>query len=404
MTEYRIKPVKKDELDKIRILSDSEVLEYLESEGFPQELYRCSSCGNLINYPSNLYYFSKFDKRPPKNLGFGKLRGSSKKSIFGIHEINGHQYHLRYCGKCAAEIDPDYSSKITSNTSQTTKVLYGISDEDFNVAVTNLCSHTKDSFIRKYGESEGLSRWNEYRRKQAETNSFEYKKKQYGWSADDFLNYNKSRAVTLDNMIARYGQDEGVRKFDEYQERQRYTVSLEYFKERYGDEQGTEIYRNFCEKRRESSKRALANRQRVNYSKIADEFFQKLCDRFPDHEIYTHCLNSEYNVGYYNPDFYDRTAGIIVEFYGDFWHANPAIYEADSSLHPVILSPERHLVNVGDLWDHDQKRQTYIISKLKIKPDHFVIVWQSDYMNDKAGTFDRIVRLIENSIANGDHI
>lgn len=52
---------------------------------------------------------------------------------------------------------------------------------------------TLKNMITKYGEDEGKKRWDIYRQKQAYTNSFEYKQEKYGWTLDDWETFNKSR-------------------------------------------------------------------------------------------------------------------------------------------------------------------------------------------------------------------
>ena len=53
-----------------------------------------------------------------------------------------------------------------------------------------------ENMISKYGNEEGEKRWEIYRQKQAYTNSFEYKQKKYGWTIEDWTSYNKSRGVS----------------------------------------------------------------------------------------------------------------------------------------------------------------------------------------------------------------
>lgn len=52
---------------------------------------------------------------------------------------------------------------------------------------------TLQNMITKYGKDEGEKRWEIYRQKQAYTNSYEYKKEKYGWSYHEWIEYNKSR-------------------------------------------------------------------------------------------------------------------------------------------------------------------------------------------------------------------
>ena len=86
-----------------------------------------------------------------------------------------------------------------------------------------------------------------YRNKQAETITFEYKKDKYGWTEEDFSKYNKSRSVTLENMIKRHGEIDGKAKFDEYCEKQAVNGNtLEYFVSKYGKKDGNKQYEKVC--------------------------------------------------------------------------------------------------------------------------------------------------------------
>lgn len=52
---------------------------------------------------------------------------------------------------------------------------------------------TLKNCIRKYGEIDGEKKFNDYREKQALSNTFEYKRDKYGWTREQFDEYNKSR-------------------------------------------------------------------------------------------------------------------------------------------------------------------------------------------------------------------
>ena len=104
---------------------------------------------------------------------------------------------------------------------------------------------TKENLIIKYGEHDGLLRWDSYRKKQSISNSLEYKQEKFGWSTTNFDEFNKSRSVTLLNSIARHGEELGAIKWDEYCERQRYTTTKEYFVSTYGNEDGIARWDNF---------------------------------------------------------------------------------------------------------------------------------------------------------------
>jgi len=71
------------------------------------------------------------------------------------------------------------------------------------------------------------------------------------------------------------------------------------------------------------------------------------------------------------PDALDEQLRIIIEFYGDFWHANPEIYDADQ----III----HNMTAQQIWDKDEKR----VTNLKNMGYDVIIVWQLDYERKK---------------------
>ena len=111
--------------------------------------------------------------------------------------------------------------------------------ETVSIAVAKSTAITRDNLIKKYGVLDGAARWEQYKKKQAASNSFEYKKEKYGWTREKFDEYNSSRAQTLEKMIQRHGEFAGATKWEEYCIRQAYTNTKDYFIEKYGVEQGT---------------------------------------------------------------------------------------------------------------------------------------------------------------------
>src|SRR5271166_3930135 len=49
---------------------------------------------------------------------------------------------------------------------------------------------TLENLIRKYGDVDGTNRWNLYRERQAHSNSFEYKLEKYGWTVEQYQKFN----------------------------------------------------------------------------------------------------------------------------------------------------------------------------------------------------------------------
>jgi G:T-mismatch repair DNA endonuclease (very short patch repair protein) len=78
------------------------------------------------------------------------------------------------------------------------------------------------------------------------------------------------------------------------------------------------------------------------------------------------------------PDMLDKGAKTIIEYYGDFWHANPEKYSADQ-----IVTRNN---TAQQIWDKDEKR----ISALKELGYDVIIVWQSDYKKDKESILNNL--------------
>ncbi len=196
-----------------------------------------------------------------------------------------------------------------------------------------------EKMIKKYGKIEGTRKWEEYKNKQAETNTFEYKHKKYGWSKEQFDAYNKSRAITFENLIKKYGEEEGTRKWEEYRIKQAYSgCKLFYFIEKYGKIEGTRKYKDICYKKGWCRNNQLSESHKcaIRLGRIK-EIEQRTGQVMPNYnpnsipEIEKFGNDNGYNfhhaenggevkldIGYW-PDGYDIENNIIVEYF-EYWH------------------------------------------------------------------------------------
>ena len=248
---------------------------------------------------------------------------------------------------------------------------------------------TEKSLIRKHGEEKGKQMWEAYRKKQSEKNTFEYKQKKLGWTKEQFDEFNKSRAITLENMVAKYGAEEGKRKYDEYVEKQMITKSWDYmvqvhgeekarqinyqkamieenFIRKYGEEEGKKMWKKFCDK------------FSVGYSEVSQELFRKIDALIGDkHETYFATKNCEKEMFLEDGrcvflDYFIKDLNIAIEFNGTLFHADPRVYKADDVINPFRLKNE---VTAQQIWDKDNARYESL-KKLGIKT---IVVWQKDY-------------------------
>jgi hypothetical protein len=255
---------------------------------------------------------------------------------------------------------------------------------------------TKENLIKKYGEIDGSARWEQYRDKQAKTNSFEYKHEKYGWTKENFDAYNSSRAQTLEKMIQRHGELDGAAKWEVYCLRQAYTNTKEYFIKKYGIDQGTKKYLEINQKKAISSNpMALSLHLGITVDEAAQIIISRRKNFFVselEKEFTTLLLSAVGELDHYslkNPYgkwstllntyvVYDiKHQNCIIEFNGDYWHANPKIYAATA-----IIRGKTAL----DIRNRD-------MLKLKTATElgfSVLTVWESEFLANKEETINKV--------------
>lgn len=266
---------------------------------------------------------------------------------------------------------------------------------------------SKYGMILLYGRK-GYEYWESYKEKQAYTNSFDYKRKNYGWTKEDFENYNKKRAVTLKNLKKRHGEIEGLKKWKNYKKRQAYTNSIDYFIEKFGYENGIKewkrinkeksmSYENLMRKYQdeEKVKFILGNWMRSKtYSKVSQNLFIEIYSELPrelKEKTYFASLNKEFhrldknNNRSYFYDFVISNIKFAIEFNGDLYHANPKFYQ------PSDIPPfQGNILEAREIWKNDYKK----IGLLQKEGFDVIIVWEDDFMNNKDGCIEKCIRRI----------
>lgn len=97
-------------------------------------------------------------------------------------------------------------------------------------------------------------------------------------------------------------------------------------------------------------------------------------------------LNHEYKIGRYNVDFCIPSQNLVIEFYGDYWHMNPKLYEANNIGHNNMMAQE--------IWNRDKRR----IQFLRNRGYKVIIIWQDDYRRNRDSYFLMYVKRGELSI------
>lgn len=274
---------------------------------------------------------------------------------------------------------------------------------------------TKDKMLHIYGEADGKLRWQSYCDVQAKTNTFEYKKEVHGMDKQEFLAYNKSRAVTLQNCISRHGVSKGTIIFDDYCRKQSYVgCKLEYFIELLGAEEGNKKYLEINKLKSISldnmtrvhgeelgKEKYMAWRESVIHngcpfvSPISQEFCRAIDDglSYYDYSFYSKYAEKNKEFGFYDKEnnkayLYDYVLEedkICIEFNGDLYHANPELFYPSQ-----ILGFPHYGLTSKDVWEKDEKKNDMI----RARGYEVIVVWEYDYKNNKVETINKCLEYI----------
>ena len=308
---------------------------------------------------------------------------------------------------------------------------------------------TIETMTEIYGEEEGLERFNAYREKQSYSNSLQHFKDTKGWSKEDFDNYNKGRAVTLENLQKKYGKEEGSKRFNEYREKQSYSNKLPYFIEKYGEVEGESIYlainkskgitlENLQKKygKEEGYKRRVKfvsncvvtlekmtnkygdeeggkryNKWRDAFygngsavSKISQKLFWAIYNRLPDkwkekckfgeHKYEFNCYDKAFKRSYFY-DFVIKDLNICIEYNGEHCHVNEKLKELDVVAWENWKSPYRDAKSRDEQIEYDKIKKQFLYDNYGIKTYYVWNKWYSK-LGDKA--VEIILRDIEKRI------
>ncbi len=316
----------------------------------------------------------------------GKLYYDKPKKL--IKKVDNHQYNLSVCQHCLLKKFPNVKnlSRIFNTNNEITCYAFNIPTEIAKKS-NEKYAWTKEKAIKKYGEVDGLKKWEEYCKKQAISNTFEYKQNKYGWTKDQFDEYNKSRAVTLENLIQRHGDELGNAIWDNYRQRQSETKSWEYMVKLYGEEKAKEInsqksltlesfIRKYGEIEGVERWEAYSINRANPYSKISQILFNDL-DKYLSNKYTTYYATKNEGEWFvrgknqvYYLDYFIYELNICIEFNGDSWHGNPSIFNPEEHCHPIYKD-----VTAKDLQIKDKNRIKEL-SKLGITT---YTIWESDY-------------------------
>ncbi len=156
------------------------------------------------------------------------------------------------------------------------------------------------------------------------------------------------------------------------------TTSLEAFILRYGEEEGLQRHA----KRNLLWLESLKPLKGLGVPKISLQLFDALDELFEgdllygDDEFIVSINNKNYKL-----DCYNQKNNKAIEFFGDYWHANPKKYTSDR----IIKSRPAH-----DIWGADKVR----LHEIEMTGVEVKVVWEGDFRTDPANVLVECVKYL----------
>jgi len=297
-------------------------------------------------------------------------------------------------------------------------------------------SNTKERFIKLYGEEEGILRWEKFKgprinkkeKSKPSVPTLEKYIEKYGEETGSVLwnAYKESIKFTKEICIKKYGKSVGEKKWNDYitkmsesckksatPSRMKYINSIEYYIDKYGKEEGEKKYLAWKKTQDHSSKEFMIKKYGIEnglkkykevgrkrafhsdayHSKISQELFEtiKKVMNNANTEDFKYANNGGelrlYDKTENKPYYYDFAyKNKIIEYNGDFWHANQEMYSSDDSFKNGILASE--------IWEKDTKKTTFA----KMAGYDILVIWHSEYKKDKVGILEKCLKFLTNDI------
>lgn len=205
----------------------------------------------------------------------------------------------------------------------------------------------------------------------------------YGYTDEEISSMYKSKGITIENLSKKMSVEDAEKAVKEWSSK--CVNTLDNFIKRHGKDEGTKKYNNYVEKIRKNLQ--------VKRSKIADKCIGEVCDSLPHNVTLNECyyMEREWFIPYedeyadkhvYFVDF--KYKDKIVEFYGDFWHGNPDIFDRDD-FNPVI----------GKTFYEITQQDKIRIKNIESKGYKVYIVWEREYNKNPVNVVKNIIKFIK---------
>lgn len=264
-------------------------------------------------------------------------------------QVTEKRFHSVFSNDLAEKKYKDYCQRKTKNW------------QPKNPDASSLSYHTK-----KYGESEGKIIYKQ-KNKKCDTVSKNYFVKQ-GYSEQEAVSKQKERQTTfsLEKCIAKYGEEVGRTVFNERQHKWQKTLQSK------SDEELERINQAKVWKSK-------------GHSRISQVLFENIGLFGARYGEKTKINLGEKVIRLSNGkmamvDYY--FAGKIIEFFGDYWHANPLKYHKDTIFSKYSSRGINKTAN--EIWQEDANR----IALIEEQGYEVMIVWENDFRTNPDKTIE----------------
>jgi hypothetical protein len=231
---------------------------------------------------------------------------------------------------------------------------------------------TLKRFIDKHGKKKGELFFKERLKKLHYGNSKECYIKKYGEIEGLRLFKESKDNTSLSSYIKRYGEIEGISRYNTFIEKCKRNNTLDAYIEKYGKDEGVIRYDKWVN----TSALGISS-----YSPVSQELFEIIDNK--EDNIYYAKKNKEFGRysenGYYFYDYVDLNRKKIIEFNGDIFHGNPFIFKKEDRPNPFDKK-----ITCEDIWKYDEKKINFI----KNEGFEVLTIWERDYRINK----DEIVK------------
>lgn len=308
--------------------------------------------------------------------------------------------------------------------------------EEFKIKSSK--SKTLEGYIEKYGIEIGTQK---YKEKNSKLSVGKKSLENRGYTEKEIeeikSKHSNSSHHGLDNYIYRFGLEEGLKKYQDYCESRKklsprtleywilknngdiaksktdlknfQTRDLKFYINLYGETEGIEKYKNYCNskiswnkenynefvwedmnKKRNKKRKSFSSAEIFIYNFIKEtissefkiyggESVKNKYVFFIDDDFY----KSKLNKSALSPDIYIPEKKLIIEYYGDLYHANPIKYLKED-LVPVLNC------KAEQVWEHDLFKNKFYESKgLKV-----IVVWENDFIKNKEEILKELINEI----------